>query len=343
MMMAHHQPDNNDNDIEPKRDEEDKTSQGEPNNATGGHRTRTVSFTATMMEDGFGPSRLVLTGGHVLNPHMQPMALMTDGVVPASRPEPVERSFRSRLSWNPAGSHPTSSERSFMGLLPRSNVDPNIEVTVEEGDDIADTDLSQTTGQVPPLISTGLDGKSLLYGANGGVLGVLEEGVELVMDDTTTTSQVPRAIVHVMLLVSYSAILQCVADVLIETLMIAGLVPKIELRVSFIFLTFLSALLAMHTLGDIEDNRLDIIVQSMRVGLLVEFGLVCEDIYFVLYESDPYKRSLKFYYRFAFLFLTFINIVLMVKLSRRLRILHLLFPYRSIFGSAGCSGCLSRT
>lgn len=336
----------------------------------GGDVTRIISFSAAPNENGIRPApRLVLYDDRVVSQkRMAPMTLMGDGGVPAPRPMPVKRSYRSLLSWSNVKKRVEQVEATV-----GAGVDRGVgatKVLVKEGVDhidhtagafvrgvgaavdavereikasvvaversIHEVRHSRThAGQVAPLVNPGppdLAGGSVLYGANGSVIGVLEEGTEPMMDGAISESEVPQEIVRMMLLVSYNALLQCTADVAIETLMLAGLVPKIELRVSFIFLTFLSALLAIHTLGDIDDNRLDTTVQSMRVGMLVEFGLVSEDIYFIAYEPDPYIQSLKFYYRIAFLFLTCVNIALMVKLSRRLHIMHLLFPRHTICG-----------
>jgi TRAP-type C4-dicarboxylate transport system permease large subunit len=128
-----------------------------------------------------------------------------------------------------------------------------------------------------------------------------------------------------MVFVSWNAISQLFADIVIESLMFADAIPKIEFRVAFVILTFLSAVLAAHTLSDIRQNELDTTVQAIRVGLMVEAGLILEDAIFITQAQFPDQLWLRFYYRVPFVCLTFINVVLMFVVGFQMKILVYVF------------------
>jgi hypothetical protein len=129
------------------------------------------------------------------------------------------------------------------------------------------------------------------------------------------------------LVLNWNAIIQCTADVVIELLMLAKVIPGIEFRVAFLFLTFLSALLAVHSIINIRKNELDTTVQSVRISFVVEFGLVLEDVAFILAAQDDYNKFWRLAYRVPFLALTCINICLLVSVGLKLNILVEVFGF----------------
>jgi hypothetical protein len=132
---------------------------------------------------------------------------------------------------------------------------------------------------------------------------------------------VSDSIFKMALVLNWNAIVQCTADVVIELLMLAKVIPGIEFRVAFLFLTFLSALLAVHSLTDIRSNELDTTVQAVRISFVVEFGLVLEDLFFIFNAPDAHKRFWRTAYRIPFLTLTCMNICLLLAIGFKLNIL----------------------
>ena len=143
----------------------------------------------------------------------------------------------------------------------------------------------------------------------------------------------PRTVVYAMTIMSWNAIGMALAEILIEILMVAGGIPKIEFRGGFLVLTLLSALLAVHTFADLIDNDLDTTVQVMRISLVVEVGLVLSDLEFILNpEDDP--QWLRAAYRAPFMGLTFLNVILVLYAVGRLRI------EREVFGTPYLFSCV---
>jgi hypothetical protein len=137
------------------------------------------------------------------------------------------------------------------------------------------------------------------------------------------TLSVPLGVFRCMIAVSWNAVIMAVAEFVLEMLMLANAIDKVEFRTGFTFLTLLSALIGMHTLTDIIADQLDTTVQAMRISLLVEFGLIVSDIEYVL--SGGSQQSLRFWYRVGFVVLTLVNTALLVYVSIRLKLMGKLF------------------
>ena len=143
----------------------------------------------------------------------------------------------------------------------------------------------------------------------------------------------PNGVVYAMTVMSWNAIGMAIAEILIEILMVAGAIPKIEFRGGFLVLTLLSALLAIHTFADLIDNDLDTTVQVMRISLVVEVGLVLSDLEFILNPGDD-PQWLRAAYRVPFMVLTFVNCVLVLLSVWKLKI------EREVFGTPYLFSCI---
>ena len=74
------------------------------------------------------------------------------------------------------------------------------------------------------------------------------------------------------------------------------------------FLTTLSALLAIHTLLGVKRTEMDVTTNSLRVNFLVESALVAGDAYALATFDADYTLA----YRVPFIVLTSINILMIV-------------------------------
>jgi hypothetical protein len=116
---------------------------------------------------------------------------------------------------------------------------------------------------------------------------------------------------------SINCIVQVVADAFLELLVIIGVLNS-QIRLDFLFLASISALLASHTLNGLRRKEMDVTQDSVQVSLLVEISLLASDIFFLANYSGLSLDNVLL--RTPFMILTSINIVLLCYMIVRLRL-----------------------
>jgi hypothetical protein len=132
---------------------------------------------------------------------------------------------------------------------------------------------------------------------------------------------IPNSIIVLTMFMGTSALLQFVADSLIELSMLFNLIPKLPFRIDFFFLTGISALLSWHTLQGIRRKEIDVTQDSTQISWLVEVALFSGDIYFIL--NSGYINAPIIWIRTPFLILTFINILIVTYTIYKLKLFSL--------------------
>ena len=128
---------------------------------------------------------------------------------------------------------------------------------------------------------------------------------------------IPNFLIWQSVFMSANAILQAVADIVIEGLVLAEAVPfKLPLRVEFLFLTLISTVIAYLTLKGLREGDLDVTRNTMTIGLLVESSLVLGDIY-LLFITPTSEVGTIFAIRIAFMVLTSMNIIILARILLR--------------------------
>jgi len=124
-----------------------------------------------------------------------------------------------------------------------------------------------------------------------------------------------------------NAITQAGLDIILESMVLLEMVPKIPFRLDFISLTLLSALLAWQTLKGLARKELDVTRNSVQVSLFVEAFLVVGDVYFII--SHLHTNLWVLYFRLPFVILTGLNIFILIYIVYRLK----LFWFKDIIGN----------
>lgn len=132
----------------------------------------------------------------------------------------------------------------------------------------------------------------------------------------------PDFVIALSIFMSANAILQAIADIVIEGLVLAQLVPfKLPFRLEFLFLTLISTVIAYLTLKGLREGNLDVTKNTLLLGLLVESSLVIGDIYLLANTTKDFWVI--FLVRIAFLILTASNIgIISYILWRRHKVKH---------------------
>lgn len=127
----------------------------------------------------------------------------------------------------------------------------------------------------------------------------------------------PNFVIRWSVFMSANAVLQAVADVVIESLVLAEIIPiYLPLRVEFLLLTFLSALIAYLTLRGLREGALDVTKNTLTIGLFVESSLVIGDLYLFV-NTAPENFPSTFWIRLPFMILTTANICIIINLLWR--------------------------
>ena len=127
----------------------------------------------------------------------------------------------------------------------------------------------------------------------------------------------PNFVIRWSVFMSANAVLQAIADVVIEGLVLAGAVPfKLPFRLEFLLLTFLSAIIAYLTLRGLREGALDVTKNTLTIGLFVESSLVIGDLYLLANTSFPEFWS-TLWVRLPFMLLTSANICIITNLLWR--------------------------
>ncbi len=130
---------------------------------------------------------------------------------------------------------------------------------------------------------------------------------------------IPNFVIFLIYVLCLSVIFQAALDIVFEGLMIAGLMEKLPLRVSFLFLTLISTVMGIQTLKGMTRRKLDVTRNSILVGIIVETSLIVGDLVLIF---DPASRELLTlpYVRLPFLMLTFLNLGILTYVSRKLSV-----------------------
>ena len=127
----------------------------------------------------------------------------------------------------------------------------------------------------------------------------------------------PNFLIRWSIFMSANAVLQAIADVVIEALVLSEIITvKLPLRVEFLLLTFLSAIIAYLTLRGLREGNLDVTKNTLTIGLFVESSLVIGDIYLLV--TTPWAEFWPvFLIRAPFMMLTSANIALICNILLR--------------------------
>lgn len=132
----------------------------------------------------------------------------------------------------------------------------------------------------------------------------------------------PDFVIGLTVFMSANAILQAIADIVIETLVLTEAVPfKIPFRLEFLFLTLISTVIAYMTLKGLREGNLDVTKNTLLLGLIVESSLVIGDVYLLMNTGKDLMMILLV--RLGFLILTSTNIgIISYILWRRHQVKH---------------------
>jgi len=130
-------------------------------------------------------------------------------------------------------------------------------------------------------------------------------------------TNIPNFVIGFSVFMSINAILQAIADIVIEFAIIAGWVGfKIPFRLEFLFLTLISAVIAYLTLRGMREGDLDVTKNTLTLGLIVESSLVIGDIVLLATIDTGFWST--FAVRLPFMILTTMNIfIISYILTRR--------------------------
>jgi len=104
-------------------------------------------------------------------------------------------------------------------------------------------------------------------------------------------SNIPNFFIRQSIFMSFNTIVQAIADVIIEALILLSLVSfKIPFRLEFLFLTAISTVTAYLTLVGIHGGKMNVTRNTLVLGFLVESSLVLVDIY-LLFNTDTDFRT----------------------------------------------------
>lgn len=117
---------------------------------------------------------------------------------------------------------------------------------------------------------------------------------------------VPDSVIALSVFMAINAIIQAVADVVIEALSMAQLIVSMPLRLEFLFLAIISSILGIFTLNGLKRKEIDVTRNSLRLSFLVEVFLVVGDVYFLLFDESV--NMTVFWIRFPFMLFTTINV-----------------------------------
>lgn len=133
-------------------------------------------------------------------------------------------------------------------------------------------------------------------------------------------ASVPDSVIALSAFMALNAIIQLISDVVVETLSTMGMIVYMPLRLEFLFLAVISAVLGIFTLQGLKRKEIDVTRNSLRLSFLVEIFLVIGDVYF-LALNESVNRTV-FWIRFPFLFFTSVNILIVMYIVWRMHIFH---------------------
>ena len=131
-------------------------------------------------------------------------------------------------------------------------------------------------------------------------------------------ASVPDSVIAVSVFMAISAILQAGADIIIEILAILDMIGKMPLRLEFLFLAIISAVLGMFTLKGLKRKEIDVTRNSLSLSLMVEVFLIASDIHFLMTFEDV--NEFVFSVRLPFMILTTLNVFIVIYIIWRMHI-----------------------
>ena len=137
-------------------------------------------------------------------------------------------------------------------------------------------------------------------------------------DDLCRVGFCPKEVVVFVFVMSLSSILQAIADFSLEGLSFFKIIPTLPLRVEFMYLTLLSAVLGQFTMWAIRKRELDVTIESVILSFIVEIALVSSDLIFLY--TYPEVSNYLILVRAPFIILTSINIVILAYSSWKLKL-----------------------
>eukprot|EP00762_Andalucia_godoyi_P000311 ANDGO_03192.mRNA.1 hypothetical protein len=105
---------------------------------------------------------------------------------------------------------------------------------------------------------------------------------------SVTTPPPPLIFVRLSMFIAFNVIIQLILEILLEILIksnVAGF-PMIPLRLDFLGLVAIDALLGFHTAVAVYRNEVEVQHDNVQVAFLVECALVAADVYFVIHHTD---------------------------------------------------------
>lgn len=131
-------------------------------------------------------------------------------------------------------------------------------------------------------------------------------------------ADVPDKVIAVSLFMAINAIIQAVADILIEVLALSKVIPSMPFRFEFLCLAVISAILGQFTLAGLRRRELDVTKNSLILSLFVEIALLAGDFIFVF--ITPGASTGYFFLRLPFMVFTAINVFIVVYIIWRTHI-----------------------
>lgn len=144
---------------------------------------------------------------------------------------------------------------------------------------------------------------------------------KIVDPDSGKLTLVPDSVILLSLYVSINALFQAIIDFVIEALSLAGFILKLPVRVEFMFLTVISAVLGYFTLQGLRRREIDVTRNSLILSLLVEASLVTGDWYFVSQSAESSNQI--DWIRLPFMLVTFGNILIVLYIMWRTKIFNI--------------------
>ncbi len=150
-------------------------------------------------------------------------------------------------------------------------------------------------------------------------IGNLVKFTRLIVDTNQGKfASVPDSVIALSVFMAINAIIQAIADIIIEGLSLFGLIVSMPLRLEFLFLAIISSILGIFTLQGLMRKEIDVTRNSLRLSLMVEIFLVIGDVYFLLFDESI--NATIFWIRFPFMVFTTINIGIVVYIIWRMHI-----------------------
>lgn len=151
------------------------------------------------------------------------------------------------------------------------------------------------------------------------VVGFLDRHTRKLVDINHQKFRLPsKAIIWMVLFISYNVLFQGLADVVIKVLGYTPLYRGFPLRIDFLFLTAVSVLMGYQALIGMRRREIDVTRNSISIGLLVETGLIISDLHHVWLFGSEYAGLTVV--RSFFVVLTLVNLMMLLYIARKLKI-----------------------